>query len=102
MFSRAHASACDSDCGGSDRGALDATGRPRRRQPSTTCAFVLPRKYGFAFICPADSMSDIGVSSLARPNATPPLDRKSTRLNSSRVATSYVVFCLKKKSYIDW
>src|SRR5690625_6989569 len=26
-----------------------------------------------------------------------PLDRKSTRLNSSHVATSYAVFCLKKK-----
>src|SRR5690625_6343089 len=25
------------------------------------------------------------------------LDRKSTRLNSSHVATSYAVFCLKKK-----
>src|SRR5690625_6098218 len=25
-------------------------------------------------------------------------DRKSTRLNSSHVATSYAVFCLKKKS----
>src|SRR5436305_14036440 len=26
-----------------------------------------------------------------------PLDRKSTRLNSSHVRTSYAVFCLKKK-----
>src|SRR5437870_12352958 len=26
-------------------------------------------------------------------------DRKSTRLNSSHVATSYAVFCLKKKMY---
>src|SRR5690625_6528936 len=26
-----------------------------------------------------------------------PLDRKSTRLNSSHVAISYAVFCLKKK-----
>src|SRR5439155_26082625 len=29
--------------------------------------------------------------------ATPHLDRKSTRLNSSHVAISYAVFCLKKK-----
>src|SRR5439155_12410736 len=29
------------------------------------------------------------------------LDRKSTRLNSSHVATSYAVFCLKKKSTTD-
>src|SRR5207249_11433168 len=27
----------------------------------------------------------------------PPLDRKSTRLNSSHVSISYAVFCLKKK-----
>src|SRR5690606_41003397 len=27
------------------------------------------------------------------------LDRKSTRLNSSHVKTSYAVFCLKKKKY---
>src|SRR5690625_864442 len=29
------------------------------------------------------------------------LDRKSTRLNSSHVAISYAVFCLKKKKLID-
>src|SRR5690606_40704612 len=28
-----------------------------------------------------------------------PLDRKSTRLNSSHVKISYAVFCLKKKTY---
>src|SRR6266508_5716384 len=28
-----------------------------------------------------------------------PRDRKSTRLNSSHVAISYAVFCLKKKNY---
>src|SRR5690625_7067700 len=28
-------------------------------------------------------------------------DRKSTRLNSSHVAISYAVFCLKKKKYGD-
>src|SRR5438128_8472921 len=29
------------------------------------------------------------------------LDRKSTRLNSSHGSSSYAVFCLKKKIYID-
>src|SRR5690625_5537807 len=29
-----------------------------------------------------------------------PVDRKSTRLNSSHVAISYAVFCLKKKTMI--
>src|SRR3984893_10269733 len=36
-----------------------------------------------------------GVESVARLGAT--IDRKSTRLNSSHVAISYAVFCLKKK-----
>src|SRR5690349_23328697 len=31
-------------------------------------------------------------------HAAPPRDRKSTRLNSSHVETSYAVFCLKKKT----
>src|SRR5437868_8961831 len=30
-----------------------------------------------------------------------PLDRKSTRLNSSHVSISYAVFCLKKKKKIE-
>src|SRR5437870_6906006 len=32
-----------------------------------------------------------------RPDGSHPQDRKSTRLNSSHVAISYAVFCLKKK-----
>src|SRR5439155_21067248 len=35
------------------------------------------------------------------PRLRPRRDRKSTRLNSSHVATSYAVFCLKKKTY-NW
>src|SRR5690625_6769394 len=37
----------------------------------------------------------------ASPPTSPPplLDRKSTRLNSSHVAISYAVFCLKKKKH---
>src|SRR2546426_2310325 len=30
-----------------------------------------------------------------------PLDRKSTRLNSSHLVISYAVFCLKKKNDVD-
>src|SRR5690606_30921935 len=37
------------------------------------------------------------VDSIAAPTP-PPLDRKSTRLNSSHVKISYAVFCLKKKT----
>src|SRR5207248_10914418 len=36
-------------------------------------------------------------SSLSASSATDPLDRKSTRLNSSHRTISYAVFCLKKK-----
>src|SRR5439155_5027154 len=32
------------------------------------------------------------------PSASSGIDRKSTRLNSSHVASSYAVFCLKKKT----
>src|SRR3712207_7651582 len=34
-----------------------------------------------------------------RPAPEPPLDRKSTRLNSSHANISYAVFCLKKKKH---
>src|SRR5690625_4231344 len=42
---------------------------------------------------PGYQVSDL---SLAARNNGVPLDRKSTRLNSSHVAISYAVFCLKK------
>src|SRR5690625_6463265 len=37
------------------------------------------------------------VRNMLRVQKTSPKDRKSTRLNSSHVAISYAVFCLKKK-----
>src|SRR5690606_42114123 len=41
-----------------------------------------------------------GLSRTIHPTAvTHERDRKSTRLNSSHVKTSYAVFCLKKKNY---
>src|SRR5207253_4629128 len=43
---------------------------------------------------PADSNA---VEAEAYLSSSPSLDRKSTRLNSSHVAISYAVFCLKKK-----
>src|SRR5438132_14285056 len=42
----------------------------------------------FAFLRPGDVIN-------------PPLDRKSTRLNSSHTVISYAVFCLKKKKKKD-
>src|SRR5215510_874225 len=48
---------------------------------------------------PRDGRSSCGRRRGRRPGApaTSPRDRKSTRLNSSHVAMSYAVFCLKKK-----
>src|SRR5690625_6521524 len=40
---------------------------------------------------------DIKLYTFANPRPYMPQDRKSTRLNSSHVAISYAVFCLKKK-----
>src|SRR5690349_23467067 len=37
-------------------------------------------------------------STAAEPRSARPIDRKSTRLNSSHVEISYAVFCLKKKT----
>src|SRR5690625_5709978 len=52
---------------------------------------------------PTRRSSDLGVRPAAGPvrrgppRPARPVDRKSTRLNSSHVAISYAVFCLKKK-----
>src|SRR5437870_10914000 len=47
-------------------------------------------------------LADSGLARVA-PTGASHLDRKSTRLNSSHVAISYAVFCLKKKksTHID-
>src|SRR5690606_40297409 len=48
-----------------------------------------------------DIASMIGTSAALAISGIPfqgPIDRKSTRLNSSHVKTSYAVFCLKKKT----
>src|SRR5439155_5555451 len=45
----------------------------------------------FGYVHPFDTPPDPS-------DTTAPLDRKSTRLNSSHVAISYAVFCLKKKN----
>src|SRR5437870_9796626 len=43
----------------------------------------------------------VGAEGQGLPRGAAAEDRKSTRLNSSHVATSYAVFCLKKKNNID-
>src|SRR5690625_6952270 len=45
----------------------------------------------------ADGAQHGGIDHAAPAHLDPTRDRKSTRLNSSHVASSYAVFCLKKK-----
>src|SRR5690625_6967007 len=45
------------------------------------------------------SISDLELIAIGGFSPLTGLDRKSTRLNSSHVAISYAVFCLKKKNY---
>src|SRR5690625_4280837 len=45
-----------------------------------------------------DRSAGLGMQRIARGAEPPRADRKSTRLNSSHVAISYAVFCLKKKN----
>src|SRR5207253_9811228 len=69
--------------------------------------------YGADLVCVSENRqfpllraTSLGVRSSSLPGAStvtsvtvPELDRKSTRLNSSHVAISYAVFCLKKKKH---
>src|SRR5690625_7016807 len=50
---------------------------------------------------PATIMTDPEVADRTYIEPLTPEDRKSTRLNSSHVAISYAVFCLKKKTHND-
>src|SRR5258707_7765033 len=46
-------------------------------------------------------VSTVAVASPELVKGKPPIDRKSTRLNSSHANISYAVFCLKKKKQHD-
>src|SRR5436853_2151467 len=53
-----------------------------------------------ATLAPADELQAHAFASIRRwlcARRVEPLDRKSTRLNSSHLGISYAVFCLKKK-----
>src|SRR5256884_4059234 len=62
--------------------------------PQTELEFINPFTLLVAVVLSAQA-TDVGVN-----KATPALDRKSTRLNSSHGYISYAVFCLKKKKKI--
>src|SRR5439155_24716831 len=76
-----------------DAGAADLSARARRRRGLRRGSLEPARALGRN----ADGVHDrrrADHAGLARPQSS---DRKSTRLNSSHVAISYAVFCLKKK-----
>src|SRR5690349_24228966 len=78
------------------------------------CGQRAPARWGYGYIIQIAEADDergcaerpnlaprAGLSERARQlrvQRLPPLDRKSTRLNSSHVEISYAVFCLKKKN----
>src|SRR2546430_7524692 len=64
---------------------------------------VRPRENGDARVEPAEGLQghrrySRGSAIAPATAAVPPIDRKSTRLNSSHSQISYAVFCLKKKN----
>src|SRR5699024_11923455 len=74
--------------------------------PNSNDTFLKSSAAFFIILAPVgpDPVNDIiltfGCSLSGFPTPWPsPLDRKSTRLNSSHVSISYAVFCLKKKNY---
>src|SRR5690625_5420916 len=64
--------------------------------PDSRTAYLADSPLGVYYAYDFDA--DSGSFSNRRIFATTPEDRKSTRLNSSHVAISYAVFCLKKKN----
>src|ERR1039458_3102542 len=74
----------------------------------TFCFFLMIRRPPRSTLFPYTTLFRSPKPSLkwrpARPRRTnnwSPIDRKSTRLNSSHLGISYAVFCLKKKKYAD-
>src|SRR2546430_4243444 len=73
---------------------LDSSPRAFVRGPIADARTGPPSTWAFA-------PTHKGPSSRAPARTSAPLDRKSTRLNSSHSQISYAVFCLKKKKHID-
>src|SRR5207253_3851229 len=67
----------------------DRAGSAKFKRRSATRAFVDGSPYA--------PQQQLEITAVARRRLN--LDRKSTRLNSSHVAISYAVFCLKKKNH---
>src|SRR5207253_8615245 len=67
------------------------------RPPRST---LFPYTTLFRSHAPAPTTTVLTSASRNRWRRARPRDRKSTRLNSSHVAISYAVFCLKKKKHL--
>src|SRR5690606_41252421 len=77
-----------------------------RRADAASVVSPWPSSTIATFISPVGAMKSVAFQMLPDNCRTPQSrDRKSTRLNSSHVKTSYAVFCLKKRNkqrFIDW
>src|SRR5437773_4533333 len=63
---------------------------------------VIPARFEIRLEAPRNIVNArVGVRTLQQIHYLPAEDRKSTRLNSSHITTSYAVFCLKKKNPSD-
>src|SRR6266702_7181304 len=76
-------------------GAVEVSGLVESLDIAESCEIVFVSRAIFASCAPSDKLPSNG--DVHQPSKTRHGDRKSTRLNSSHVAISYAVFCLKKK-----
>src|SRR5207248_11729445 len=75
------------------------TTRPRRgTAPELRAPVAEPQRAGGEAACAASPARDDRRTTRQTRTLRTPLDRKSTRLNSSHRTISYAVFCLKKKN----
>src|SRR6266508_4957254 len=78
--------------------------RPRRRETAISTAATIshaPAITATIHAVPSLSMPATTATAMMNPASIRNRDRKSTRLNSSHVAISYAVFCLKKKKNME-
>src|SRR5207253_4579587 len=68
------------------------------RQGKNHCGIIAPRRREFVSLLACAELEPRPLAPEIDAGGRFDQDRKSTRLNSSHVAISYAVFCLKKKS----
>src|SRR2546426_7398743 len=74
------------------------SGRASNNQEAAVVDQLIKKLRPFDKSFVSERASAVGARPLSRLRAaSPPTDRKSTRLNSSHLVISYAVFCLKKK-----